>query len=775
MNPSISAICVTYGRTALLANSIECFLRQKYSGPAELIVLNTCPKQTLILDRPNVRIINLTERPASLGEARNMAIEAADGQIIVTWDDDDAFTSWHLDNIGFPMSNPAVQWVWLDKQFYAEGHQILKIVDGQLPCLAFRKSAWEKAGKYVALTVGEDRHFAGRLSQFPGQTIKLADDKISFIYSWANGAYHISGLGMDRTGVQPAHDRAADDLKTRIGQGLEPVGKIVINPRLKLTPEEMFNRFMNHTDVLEPKRPAVCVVELGRYGDIINILPACQHIAENYQPPHLMVSREFASVLDGVSYVIPEIVDISYDKLVSGMAMAKKKFPIVLRAQIWGRGHVQPQECASYNRESWKEVGLLRGFDDQVNFPLVFDKRDARRELDLYNRMPHDKPLLLCNISSSVSSPFPQGGEILANLRGSLFESMFEIVDVSQLHAERIYDMVGLMDRAVGLISIDSAQLHLAAASDLPVLAIVNDQAGVGRWTASEPRCNCHLRYFYSEIKDDPSLVLKALNGLPHHVPTPEKRHTLIKKAPKRRLFHSVEKGRELTDNPTIRRTSMAQESWDVLYQNGTMLPAHYTKYLRDARGIGDRRDLPYFKDVLDHARQQARPEDIIVWTNDDNWIHPQLPAMLEFYAGVYGAVCGSRCDFKTPCQPGTPDQWARRTQPHMGRDMFAFTREWLDTHWDDIGDVILGASIFDLYLCAYIRKYHGIDTDRQSYFHSLHPAEIPRGYIGHQMHDSQWQRENPRSPAEFHNRTIFKNYADKHLKNLHFTAELAI
>ena len=94
----------------------------------------------------------------------------------------------------------------------------------------------------------------------------------------------------------------------------------------------MINRFMNHTDVLEPKRPAVCVVELGRYGDIINILPACKHIAENYQPPHLMVSHaEFARMSsDGVSYVIPEIVDISYDKLVSGMAMAKKKFPIVL-------------------------------------------------------------------------------------------------------------------------------------------------------------------------------------------------------------------------------------------------------------------------------------------------------------------------------------------------------------------------------------------------------------------------------------------------------------
>ena len=155
MNPSISAICVTYGRTKLLAESIACFQRQRYDGPKELIILNTFPQQQILAPFENVRVINLAERPASLGDARNMAIEAATGEVIVTWDDDDLFTANHLDNIGFPMSNPAVQWVWLDKQFYAEGHQILKVVDGQLPCLAFRKSAWEKAGKYVALTVGE--------------------------------------------------------------------------------------------------------------------------------------------------------------------------------------------------------------------------------------------------------------------------------------------------------------------------------------------------------------------------------------------------------------------------------------------------------------------------------------------------------------------------------------------------------------------------------------------------------------------------------------------
>ena len=163
-------------------------------------------------------------------------------------------------------------------------------------------------------------------------------------------------------------------------------------------------------------------------------------------------------------------------------------------------------------------MGLLRAFDDQVNFPLVFDKRDARRELDLYNRMPHDKPLLLCNLSSSVSSPFPQGGEILANVRG-MFESMFEIVDLSQIFADRIYDLLGLMDRASALVSIDSAQLHLVAATDIPVIAIVNDEAGVGEWTASELRCKTFKRLKYSEVRSNPNLVIQAINGMPCREP----------------------------------------------------------------------------------------------------------------------------------------------------------------------------------------------------------------------------------------------------------------
>ena len=91
----ISAICLTYGRVDRLNEALQCFLDQT-CAEKELIILNTFPKQQLAFDHPQVRVINCTERPPSLGAARNMAIEAATGPYLVTTDDDDLYLPWHL-------------------------------------------------------------------------------------------------------------------------------------------------------------------------------------------------------------------------------------------------------------------------------------------------------------------------------------------------------------------------------------------------------------------------------------------------------------------------------------------------------------------------------------------------------------------------------------------------------------------------------------------------------------------------------------------------------
>src|SRR5271165_5668653 len=128
-NPSISAICVTYGRVAWLESAIADFLAQDYKGPKELLVYNTFPGQDLHLQFAwDVCACNSKVRPASLGEARNAAVDLAQGDVIVTWDDDDAYLPHHLRTFAEAFEDNG--WVWMEKQFWGLGEEINSIVPG---------------------------------------------------------------------------------------------------------------------------------------------------------------------------------------------------------------------------------------------------------------------------------------------------------------------------------------------------------------------------------------------------------------------------------------------------------------------------------------------------------------------------------------------------------------------------------------------------------------------------------------------------------------------
>lgn len=775
--PHFSAICVTYGRREHLERSIACFLRQKYDGQKQLLVLNTFNGQKFSCAAPEVKIINCDKRPANLGEARNLAISKCDGTHLVVWDDDDLFAENHLENFAKGFSSGS-NWVWLDKQFYCEKFVIQKTVSGQQPCFAFTKAAWQKLGGYANLSVGEDRQFTGRLTaEFPGETVELKDNEISFCYSWDNGAFHVSGEGVDRPGLVPAHQRIEHDLHRRIRGGLERVGNIRLTPQLKTTPEEMIRRFFERGIPLHDSKPDLCLVELGRYGDVANILPICKHIAENYAKPHVMVSREFASILEGVSYVVPEIVDLPYQQLSAALKLAKERFKNVLRGQIYGlengKPMIQEKKCASFNRESWRTLGFLGKFDDK-SFKLVFDLRNPAREDALWRSVKKtDKPALLVQVTNSASSPFPHGKYLRAHLF-ERFGDKFEIIDLSNVTADRIYDLVGLLDRAAGLIAIDTALLHIAAASEVPVIALVNPMG----WGGSELRCNCVARMTYTDVEENTEKLIEAIvRNIPCESPKAVEIHPeKIKPALKRRIWHAVERHDETNTLNTARKHE-AQASWDDLYATGKVLPAHYWKYKRDARSIGSVRPLPFLKDLLSHAMEHADDRDIIFVTNDDIFLHPDLPKLLEFYVSLYGAACSRRCEFKTKLRLASPEETAKRCEHHLGRDLFAFTKEWLLKHWDDLPDFILGASDFDLCIAAMIRLEHGIKTDRRNIAENFLPAELPMGYISHQAHKGAWTDPKIENfdASQVWNRKLWREWAAKHLPDLKFTEQNTI
>jgi glycosyltransferase involved in cell wall biosynthesis len=96
--PKISCLTVTLDRIVLLKQAIFCFLNQTYPNKEMVIVTAGGNRyRTAIadylksLDRPDIRLEFLDESKGNLGNLRNASIEAAAGEVICQWDDDDLY------------------------------------------------------------------------------------------------------------------------------------------------------------------------------------------------------------------------------------------------------------------------------------------------------------------------------------------------------------------------------------------------------------------------------------------------------------------------------------------------------------------------------------------------------------------------------------------------------------------------------------------------------------------------------------------------------------
>jgi len=764
----ISVIALTYARVDRLNECIESFVRQDYPDK-DMVVLNTCPQQTLIYSHPNVTVFNLTERPKNLGEARNMAVERCQDGLICLLDDDDLALPNYLSVYAEALAkNPEAQWVWVDKQFYMVAGKIQKIALGACNTFAFTKQAWRAVGGYNAMNVGEDRDFIGRMTaKLPGARVSVRTDEVAYLYCWGNGVYHLSGMGDDKPHRTNSWDRSRMDFEWKLKQRKVQTGPILMKPEWKQNYVKLAQSFLGNGKAdLESE---VCLIELGRYGDIINILPVARLIAERYGRPVFMVNREFANVLDGIGYVQPHIVETPHPAINQALDLAKRSYRHVINAQIWGTAYRLEKKCPAYNLESWRLAGFENQFYDKTLLP-EFDQRDLDLEAAIFKKLSDGKPMLLLKMHGALSAPFKIGVQLEELLRKT-FEPQYQVVELSSIKTPHIYDLIGLFDRAVLLVTIDTMTLHLAAASDIPVVALVNNDP----WVSSIPRCHCVSKINYAVAEPHPEAVIEAVaEALKSPTRRPMPSVATINPA-QRKIFHAVERH----DEPRNPRKEAAWQSWDRLYDQG-VIPCHYWKYERDARGIGDKRALPYLKDVLRFAMNQAGDDDIVFFTNDDNVLHPLLPSLLRFHVSVFGACCSQRCDFRKvnilkPNMP--PEEVAKLGSPHIGRDLFAFTKTWLEKNWNNLGDFILGASDWDLALASLIRLQHGIVSTRKNIEASIHPAELPRGYVLHIAHPSLWnQPANINTAAsQIHNRKLFKAWAQKSLPDLIFNSQNSI
>jgi glycosyltransferase involved in cell wall biosynthesis len=118
--PLVSCLMPTYGRPEMVPVAVEYFLRQDYA-PAELLVIDDGPEalEGELPDDPRVRYLRLEQR-RSIGAKRNLGAEAARGELLANWDDDDWYAPWRLSYQVRELESAGAQVCGLDKLLYLD-------------------------------------------------------------------------------------------------------------------------------------------------------------------------------------------------------------------------------------------------------------------------------------------------------------------------------------------------------------------------------------------------------------------------------------------------------------------------------------------------------------------------------------------------------------------------------------------------------------------------------------------------------------------------------
>ncbi len=263
---------------------------------------------------------------------------------------------------------------------------------------------------------------------------------------------------------------------------------------------------------LGPKQ-APGFIQLGRTGDLILLLPAFLEIFKRTgYKSNVVVSDEYAGVLDGVSYVKPHSLRLHWwQGIPVAKVYAQTLWGGAAVVQWWNECPIPPEyrgsftlQCHGHNHgvniELWPDfmtsmyarAGFTR--EEMLRLPLFFDRRNPTREAELVVRLYpvplRKRPLLLTNFTG-ISSPFGFLPELWPTIQR--FARDFHIVDLGNVKATRIFDLLGIYDMAAGLLTCDTATAHLAHGSKVPTIWFTVDG-----WCGSQPRGNVALHVPYN-------------------------------------------------------------------------------------------------------------------------------------------------------------------------------------------------------------------------------------------------------------------------------------
>jgi len=461
-------------------------------------------------------------------------------------------------------------------------------------------------------------------------------------------------------------------------------------------------------------------VNCGRYGDIISFLPVLQNeYKETGVKPRLVVAKDYASVLDGVSYVEPLVFDGPFEDVANAIRFAKSFDDVVTTSQVVGITDVIVSQvygnssgpmliCDSFQKDAWKLANKLQLWPSQPL--LIFDRRDSKREKKLTKGLPKDKPWIVVS-TGGTSSPFPYWELLWEVLNHSLPD--YFIVDLSKIKAERIYDLLGIMDHpnTEAMILTDSGPLHLSYATNKPVHALVVDTPSMWHGSAWRPSYASYTRY-QNFARDFPRVLDLIRN------PKPKPKHPNIIHVYQRTPWATGEEKR---------RNDMAAKTWEGIGWvdcglDDNCFVRHAGNVIRD-----EKKNIPMIKDMIRMACIGRDDKNVIVLTNSDTCVASNF---MERLAGDLPAY-SYRYDFDY-IGNAIPDDDIVFGNKYAGCDLFIMRVGWWRRNHNLFPDMVLGR--------------HSWDRIMRELFKVAGGREIPN-LIYHERHPSAWE-----SPVNINN-----------------------
>lgn len=224
---------------------------------------------------------------------------------------------------------------------------------------------------------------------------------------------------------------------------------------------------------------------LGKNGDILSIIP-CLHaeFKETGKNPTLIVSKDYAPLAKCFPWLNVEEFDGKFDFLGNAIRWAKGRGRVDYIPQMHGVGYPHPKRNhPSFQLDQWDRMGRLHQWG---SLPLEVPRLSNRAIPSL------EQPAILV-ADHSLSSPFPHVDDLVESLKRRF--PGHHVTRLSSIRLPLLIDFLALFDASDLLVTIDTAFLHLSAASAIPVIALVTDNPSAWHGSAYHPRFALHVRY----------------------------------------------------------------------------------------------------------------------------------------------------------------------------------------------------------------------------------------------------------------------------------------